>query len=109
MVVDGDGQYTLGLRLADNVIIEHLADFARSRDAILALDEGGLALLADDVHAHFDAFIADEPGRTGDKLADLMLALPAEGAEKRILCVAARLGHRFSPLSPLRPSLGVHT
>jgi hypothetical protein len=39
-----------------------------------------LVLFADDIHAQLDAFIADENRRPGDQLADLMLALSAEGA-----------------------------
>jgi hypothetical protein len=35
-------------------------------------------VFADDVHAQFDAFIADEHGRARNQLADLVLALSAE-------------------------------
>jgi hypothetical protein len=51
-------------------------------------------LFPDDIHAKLDAFIADEHGRTGDKLAHLMLALSAEGAVEGIArFAAARLAH----------------
>src|SRR5208282_6296419 len=103
MVVDGDGQNTLGLGLTDHIIVENLADFARGRDAVLAFDQRGLALLADDVHAQFDAFIADEHGWAGDELADFVLALAAERAIESIFGVAFGLGHRFSPSRPLPP------
>jgi hypothetical protein len=36
---------------------------------------------ADNVHAQFDAFVADKYGRTGDELAHLVLALAAERAK----------------------------
>ena len=53
-----------------------------------------LVLLADDVHAEFDAFIADEYGRARDKLAHLVLALAAERAVQGVLGVAsAHLAH----------------
>ena len=93
VIVHRDREHALGLRLADHIIVENLADLARRRDAVLALDERGLALLADDVHAEFDAFIADEHRRTGDELAHLVLALAAERAIERVLGVAFGLGH----------------
>jgi len=39
------------------------------------LDQRGFVFLADDVHAQFDALVADEHRRTGDELAHLVLAL----------------------------------
>src|SRR5581483_5085785 len=83
------------LRLADHIVVEHLADFARRRDAVLALDERGLGLLADNVHAQFDAFVANEHGRTSDELADLVLALATERAIECVLGFAFGLGHRL--------------
>ena len=41
-----------------------------------------LVLLADDVHAELDAFIADEHGRPGDQLPHLVLALAAEASSR---------------------------
>ena len=49
-------------------------------------------LLADDVHAQLDAFIADEHGRAGNELAHLVLALAAERAVEGVLGIA-RLAH----------------
>ena len=86
--------------LADDIAIEDAADLLRSRNAIARFDEGVLVLLADDVHAQLDAFIADEHGRTGNQLADLMLALAAKGAVESVLL----LSHFFSP-SMQDPSL----
>src|ERR1019366_3632797 len=71
MIVDGDRQYPLGLRLPDDVIVQNLADFLGGRNAVAAFDQRGLVLLADDIHAQFDAFIADENRRTRDELAHL--------------------------------------
>ena len=94
MIVHGDRQHALGLRLADDIIIQHFADFARRRNAFLALHERGFVLLADNVHAELDAFIADENSRARDELADLVLALAAERAVERVLRVAcADLAH----------------
>src|SRR6185312_3883193 len=94
VIVHCDGQHPLRMLLADDVIVEHSADLARRRHAVAALDERRLVLLADDVHAQFDAFIADEYRRAGDELAHLVLALAAEGAIKRVLGIAATsLGH----------------
>src|SRR6202034_733542 len=94
-------EHSLGLGLADHIIVENLTYFPGGRNAVLAFDKCGLALLADDVHAQLNAFIADEYGRPGDELADFMLALAAERAIERIFGVAFGLGHRFSPFRPL--------
>ena len=105
VIVDRDGKHPLGLRLSDHIIVQDLADFAGRRDAILALDERGLALFADDVHAQFDAFVADEHRRPGDQLAHLVLALAAEGTIERVLGVAFGFGHcrLHTAASVLRP------
>src|SRR5690606_30567131 len=52
----------------------------------------------------FDAFVADEHGRTGNQLAHLMLALAAEAAIERVLAVAAgRIGHQLILVLHRRP------
>ena len=51
-----------------------------------------LELLADDVVAELDALVADEDGRAGDELADLVLALAAEGAVEELAVVVAAAG-----------------
>jgi hypothetical protein len=94
MVVHRDGEDALGVALADHVIVEVLADLERRRNAVAGLDEGGLGLLADDVVAQLDAFVADEHGGAGDELPHLVLRLAAEGAIEGALGVAAaKLGH----------------
>src|SRR5215469_960035 len=75
--------------LADHVVIEDLADLLGRRNAVARLHQRGLVLLADDVHAQLDALVADEDGRSSNKLAHLMLALAAERAVERVLCIAA--------------------
>jgi hypothetical protein len=89
VVVDGHRQHALGVVLADDIGVEDGADLGRARHAVPRLDERVLVLLADDVHAQLDAFIADEYGRAGNELANLMLALAAEGAVEGVLF----LGH----------------
>ena len=104
MVVHRDREHPLGVVLADHVVVEDLADLARRRHAVPRLHQRGLVLLADDVHAELDAFIADEHGRAGDQLADLVLALAAERAVESVLGVAAAgLGHASSVTAALRP------
>src|SRR6185436_14510466 len=83
------GQHALGVVLTDYVGVENRADLRRARHTVPRLDQRVLVLLADDVHAQLDAFIADEYGRARNQLADLMLALAAERAVKRVLF----LGH----------------
>ena len=80
VVVNGDREHLLGMVLADHIVIEDLTDFLRRRDAVARFYQRGLVLLANDVHAQLDAFVADEHGRAGNKLANLVLALAAERA-----------------------------
>ena len=87
VVMNSDGQHALGLFLPDDIIIQHITDFARGRHAIRGPQSAGLGLLADDLHAQFDTFIANEHGRAGNQLADLVLAFATEGAVERILAV----------------------
>jgi hypothetical protein len=95
VVVDRDRQDLLGLLLADHVLVEDAADLGRCGQT--GLDSGGLLiglrLIADDVVAQLDAFIADEHARTRDEFAYFVLALAAEGAVKKLLAGALLVGH----------------
>eukprot|EP00043_Microstomoeca_roanoka_P023460 m.258495 g.258495 ORF g.258495 m.258495 type:complete len:252 (-) comp30949_c0_seq1:771-1526(-) len=111
VVVDCDREHALGTLLSDHVIVQHRADIGRGRHAVRGLEPGALGFLADDIHAQFDAFIADEDGRTGDQFSDLVLALAAKGTIQRILAVITggmshstpRARHRLRPSDgPLR-------
>src|SRR6266545_7071838 len=75
--------------LAYHIVIEDLADFLRRRDAVARFHWRGLVLLADDVHAQLDAFVADVDSWAGNELAQLVLALAAERAIERVLGIAA--------------------
>src|SRR6266576_2114119 len=98
MVVDCDREHLLGVVLADDVVVEDLADLLRGRNAVARFHQRGLVLLADDVHAQLDALVADEYRRAGDQLAHFVLALAAERAIERILGIAgADLAHPWSP------------
>src|SRR6516162_9144914 len=74
--------------LANDVIIENLVDLPRRRDAVAGFAESGLGLLANDILAQLNAFIADEHRRPRDELTHLVLALTAERAIERILGIA---------------------
>src|SRR6478609_8342157 len=84
-----DGQNLLRVILADHVVVKDLADFLRSRDSVARLHQRGFVFLTDDVHAEFDALIADENGRPGNELAHFVLALAAERAVEGVLRIAA--------------------
>src|SRR5216684_1536224 len=62
VIVDGDRQHLLRMALTDDVIVEDLADFLRGRNAVARLHQRGFVLLADDIHAQLNAFVADEYG-----------------------------------------------
>src|ERR1700693_3594833 len=96
--MDRDRQHLLGVALADDVVIENLADLLRSRNLVARFRQQGLVLLADDVQAKLDALGANEDGRPGNELAHLVLALAAERAGERVLRIAAAdLAHFRAP------------
>ncbi len=66
--------------LADDVVVEEALDLGRRRERDGRAALVALRLLRDDVVAEPDALVADVDGRPGDELANLALALPAEGA-----------------------------
>src|SRR5690606_13427126 len=88
MVVDRDRERALGALLPDDVLVEHLEDLARLGQRTARRLRLLLELLADDVVAQLDAFVADEHARARDQLADLVLALPAERAVEDLGAVA---------------------
>ncbi len=89
MIVDRDREHSLGVALADHVIVEMLADFERGRNSVAGFHQRRLGFLADDVVAQLDALVADEHGGPGDELPHLVLRFPAEGAIEGALGVAA--------------------
>src|SRR3989337_4310526 len=101
VVVHGNREHALGVILADDVIVEDGANLHRGGHAVARLHQRALVLLADDVHAKLDAFIADEHRRPGNELAYLVLALAAERAVEGILRIgSAHLAHSlFQSLS----------
>ena len=110
VIVHRDRQDLLRMALADDVIVQDLADFLRRRNPVARLDQRGFVLLADDVHAELDALVANEDRGTRDQFADFVLALAAERAIQRVLGVArADLTHsclrpRFDPVRSIVPS-----
>src|SRR6185437_8655228 len=102
MIVDGDREHLLGMVLTDDVVVENLEDFLRRRDAIARLRQRGRLRLTDDVHAQFDALVADEDGRPGNELAHLVLALAADLAHFR---APTRCDSSQSPRRRAKPSV----
>src|SRR5208283_4133148 len=72
-----------------------LADLPRGWHPVARLHQMRLMLLTDDVHAEFDAFVADENRRTGDEFADFVLRLAAERTVQGVLRIAG-FGHAHS-------------
>src|SRR5207247_255938 len=85
VIMDRDREHLLGMVLTDDIVVKNFANLLGRRNAVTRLDQRGLVLLADDVHAQFDAFVTDENGRAGDELAHLVLALAAERAVERFV------------------------
>src|SRR4249920_865786 len=108
VIVNGDRKHLFGMILTDHIVIENLAYFLRGGNAVVRLHQRGCVLLADDVHAQFDALVADEYGRSGNELAHLLLALAAERTVERVLGVTtADLAHSVSPSAGCRPAIPV--
>ena len=98
MIVHGNGEHALGMHLADDIIIQHFADFLWRGNAVTRLHERGFVFLTNDVHAELNTLVTDKNCRTRNKLTHFMLALAAERAVERILGVAAAdLAHRGTP------------
>jgi hypothetical protein len=98
VIVDGDREHLLGVILADHVVVEDLADLLGRGNPVARFHQRRFVLLANDIHAQFDALVADEHGRSGNELAHLMLALAAERTVECILGVAtADLAHLRAP------------
>src|SRR5271156_2582340 len=92
--MDRDREHFLGVVLADDIVVEDLADLPRGGNLVARFRQRRLALLADDVQAKLNAFVAYEDGRPGDELAHLVLALTAERAVEGVLRIAvANLAH----------------
>src|SRR5690349_7932029 len=97
VVVDSDREHALGVVLADHIVVENGANLHRRRDAVAGLHQARFVLFANDVHAQLNAFIADEYGRAGDELANLVLTLAAERAVKSVFRVgSAHFAHALS-------------
>ena len=100
VVVHRDREHALGAELADDVVVEHLADLRRRRNAVVGLHHRGFVFLADDVHAEFDAFIADEHGRAGDQLADFVLATCRRTSSRACSCWIRRWRCLWTSVTP---------
>src|SRR5688500_15741964 len=88
VVVHRDRERLLGALLADDVLVQDLEDFLGLGQAAAGRLRLLLEFLADDVVAQLHALVADEHARARDQLADLVLALPAEGAVQDLVAVA---------------------
>ncbi len=126
VVVDGDRQDLLGAVLADDVLVQRVLDLAGARERCLLRLAGARRLehlLFDDLLAEVDALVADVDALPRNELADLLLALAAEGAAVGNLALGGHRrpmvarGREYSPLrrrsgmllrcllaSPSRPS-----
>ena len=99
VVVDRDREDLLGPLLADDVLVERVLDLVRVGElGRRRLGPRRLEhLLFDDLLAEVDALVADVDALARDELADLFLALAAEGAAIRDLGALAAAGRRHVP------------
>jgi hypothetical protein len=83
VIMNRHRQDLLGALLADYVLIKNSFNFR----GFWHIGGGAnilivVAFFSDDIVAEIDAFITDVNGWTGDQLTNLVLTLPAEGADK---------------------------
>jgi hypothetical protein len=63
VIMDRDRKHLLGVALADDIVVEDLADLPRGWNLVARFRQRRLVLLADDVHAKLDTLVANEDGR----------------------------------------------
>ncbi|MDT4863519.1 hypothetical protein FQZ97_982310 [compost metagenome] len=85
VIVHGNSENALSALLANNIIVKNVHNFLRRRHTFARLHHRGFVFLADDIHAKFDALVADKDGGPGNQLTHFMLAFATERAIKRIL------------------------
>src|ERR1041384_6769110 len=78
MLINGDGEFFLGLFLPDDVIIEEGFDLDRLRQRRTARSRFLLLIICDDLVADINAFVAKITGRLGHQLLDFVLRFTAE-------------------------------
>ena len=88
MIMNRDREHLLGMVLADDVVIEGLADCLRGRNIVARFRKRRLVFFADDVQAKLDTLVANEDRGPRNELAHLVLALAAERAVERVLRIA---------------------
>jgi len=85
-------------------------DLLRAWNAITRFYQGGFRFLPYNVHAKFDAFVADKNSWTCNELAHFMLALPTEGTVEGVFPVTtaftANFAHTNSTSCPIRTLFG---
>ena len=96
VVVDRDGELLLRPLLADDVLVEELLDLLRRRERGPHAARLEAVVVRDDVVADLDTLVADEDGRPGNQLADVVLILVAERAPQHFRF--AVLLHHWEPL-----------
>jgi hypothetical protein len=92
VVVDSDGEGSLGALLPDHILVEDLLDPMRLGKLVTRTLGAILELLPNDVVAKLDALVTDEDGWTGDELTNFVLTLPAERTVKKFSIVVAAAG-----------------
>src|SRR4029078_7788606 len=104
VVVDRHREHFLRGLLADHVLVENGLDLGGPRELVSAALGALVELLANDVVAELDAFVANEHGGAGNELAHLVLTLAAERTVQQLAVVpfAARIVAHTRPI--LRPS-----
>ncbi len=101
MVVNSHCEDFLRAFLTNDVLVENAADLLGRRQFLrAALGLGFLHLLADDVIAQVDAFVADKDRGAGNQFAYFMLAFAAKRAIEQLagILAVAGISHSIDPI-----------
>src|ERR1043166_1532273 len=85
MLIDGNRQTLLGFILSDYIFVEEAFDFVWFGQRRPRRHRLSLLIVADDLVADVDAFIADVNRRPGNELLHFILRLAAERTSQRVV------------------------
>src|ERR1041385_3290317 len=92
MLIDRNGEAFLGLILADDVFVEKRFDFVRLGKGRTRRYRLSLLIVADDLIADVDAFIADVDRRTSNEFLDFILRFTAERTSQCVVGSSYHVG-----------------
>jgi hypothetical protein len=107
MIINGDGQFLLGLLLPDNIFVQvglNLMGFGKRMGLPFCLYS---LVIFNDIVAYTDALVTYEYGRARNQLSDIILALVAERTPQSLLSIVSFHATSFQRIVPTQPQSGI--